>query len=408
MRPSQEALFIGALINNHDASLGATYGVEPEMLVGYQPEYRWVLSYLATYGGTPTWDAFLHKFPEFPKTDATDAAFAADEVRYTFAQRSMRQAIRSAASHISEGDYEEAAMALASYTPLAQVKPAINALHDLSFLDAYSEKPDALEVPWPTLQRLTGGIREGDLWYLAARLGNGKSWNVTDLAATALMAGRSVNFFTLEMPKAQVLVRMHVCLGQQLGFDVDHIAMRDRVYDVIAYRKLVNKIRDEVPGQLFIYDPSDGRVSPATVAAKVGKTDLSIVDYVGLMASPLGKKAIDDWRVQAAISNELKEVALAKQTRIVALSQINREGDTISKYPPKAKNLSGSDALGQDADVIVTHKKYSHTSQIASLEKNRHGEADRYFYTRFLPNEGRFHEISRDTADDLRDREQDD
>lgn len=408
MRPSSEALLIGALVNNCDPSLAATYGVEPEMFTGYQAEYRWVLSYQATYGDSPTWDALLHKFPDFPRTDATDTAFAAGEVRYAANNRALRAALRSAAGHVAEGDYEEAAMAVSSWTPLSQVKPAVNALHDLSFLDSYHEKPEVIEWPWKTLQSLTGGFRKGDLGILSARTGQGKTWSAVEVVAHTLVAGGNVNCFSLEMPRLQMLTRIHVALGQRLGFDVDHIAMRDRVYDPIAYRKLVNKIRDEVTGQLFLYDPADGLVSVSTVKAKADEADLNVVDHVGLMRSSIGDRAVADWRITASISNELKEVALAKETRILALVQINREGDSISKYPPKVKNLTGSDALGQDSDVIVTHKKFSPTSMIYSLEKNRHGVDGRYFYTRYLPNEGRFHEISRETADDLRDREDDD
>ena len=405
MRPSCEALLISSLITTHDALAGVTFGLTPEMFVGYQTEYRWVLSYQQTYGTCPSREALLTKFPEFPYTEHRDAAFAADEVRYTHNQRELRRTVRSAAQSIAEGDYEEAALALGGYSPFTAVKPMVNALHDLSFLTSYEDKPDSLQMPWKTLQETTGGMRCGDLWYDAARLGNGKSWKAIEIAAAALEQGRRVSLYSLEMPKAQLLVRLHVCLGRRLGIPVDHKSMRDKIYDLIAYRKLVNRIRDEVSGEIFLFDSSDGKISPATVAARAGDVDLSIIDYVGLMSSPLGKRAIDDWRVIASISNELKEVATAKSTRIFALSQVNRDGDTISRYPPKVKNLAQSDALGQDGDVVITHKKFSKTSQVCSIEKNRHGASEVLYFTRFLPNEGSFHEISRDTAEDLRDRE---
>jgi Replicative DNA helicase len=408
LRPSSEALLIGALVNNDDASLGTTHGVDPEMLVGYQAEYRWVLNFQTTYGNAPSWDALLHKFPTFPKTDNVDAAFAADEVRYSASQRAMRAAVRSAASHISEGDYEQAAMALASYTPLASVKPAVNALLDTSFLDVWDEKPETIAWPWISMNHLTGGIRRGDLVYVAARFTMGKSWNAASIIAQALLDGNPVNLFTLEMSKAQVLTRLHVVLGNLLGFSTDHIAMRDKTYDAIAYRRLVNKIRDEVPGRLFIYDSGDGRCTPAMISARADDASLTVIDHVGLMSTAMGKRSIEDWRTAAEISNVLKEVTVAKDTRIIALAQINRAGDSISKYPPKAKDIAQSDAIGQDADVVITHKQFSRTSQILSLEKNRSGPDQRYMYTRFLPNEGRFHEISKETAEDLRDKESDD
>lgn len=406
MRPSSEALLISALVNSEQTQLAKGYGVEPEMLVGYQAEYRWVLSYENTYGTAPSKETLLHRFPDFPWADSVDVAFAAAEVIENNNHRDLRRAVRTAASHIAEGDFEEAALALSSFVPTPPRRPATNMLHELAFLDAYAnEKPDGLALPWKTLQNLTGGIRPGDLWYWAARLGMGKSWLSTEIATQALLDGRRVMVWSLEMPKEQWLTRVHVALGKRLGVPVDHVAMRDRHYDLIAYRKLVNRIRDEVPGFLDIADATSGVVSPALLAARASDYELHIVDYAGLMHTPMGKRAVDDWRLMAAISNELKYVAAGHKTRILALAQINREGDSLSKYPPKVKNLAQSDALGQDGDVVVTHKRYAKSAQILSLEKNRHGSDGHYLWTRYLPNEGTFHEISQDVADDLRDRE---
>lgn len=375
------------------------------MFVGYQPEYRWVLSYGKTYGCAPSKDALLTKFPDFPLTEHRDAAFAADEVRYNHNQRMLRTAIRTASQHISEGDYDEAAMAIATYAPIAPARTLTNTLHDLSFLDAYHERVSVMEVPWPSLHRRTGGMRLGDLWYVAARTNQGKSWMLAKIIAHAVKDGLRVRFYSLEMSEEQVRVRMHVVLGKMLGFQVNHIKMRDRDFDHIEYRKLVNRIRDEIPGELLVHDSSKGRVSPATVMAHAEGTDLNVVDYVGLMHSPMGARSVEDWRTLAAISNELKEVAVAGDTRVLAASQVNREGDTPGKYPPKLRNLAGSDSLGQDGDVVITMKQFSRSVWIFSVEKNRHGEKDLYTYTRFLPNTGEFEEISKDRAEAIRDEE---
>jgi hypothetical protein len=404
VRQTAEALLISALINSHDAGLGQQHGIEPEMFVGFQTEYRWVLSYAATYGRCPAQDALLSKFPEFPFSDTTDAAFAADEVRQIADQRNLRSAVREATIYIQEGEYSEAAIALANYTPLAGVKPPSNALWDLSFLTRYAERPDTITLPWKTLQHVTGGMGKGYLWFHAARLGKGKSWGALEVTATALLEGRRVNYWSLEMPHEQVLTRLHVLLGAKLGLPVDHRAMRTRTFDMVAYRKLVNKIRDEVPGELFLFDPSDGACTPATVAARAGDVDLNVIDYIDLMTSTSGKSMMEDWRILAMLSGELKKITIAKDTRMMVLVQVNREGET-AKYPPKASNLAGSDAMGRDGDLLTTMTQYSKTSQVNSIEKHRHGDSGARYFNRFLPNDGQLHEISREVADDLRDRE---
>ena len=401
-RPSSEALLIAALINSQDVDAANDYGVTPEMFVGYQPEFRWIQSYFHTYKAQPSWDALKQKFPDFPATEHFDVGFAADEVRRSHTKRTLVKAIKASAAYVAEGDIDDAIMAISNFTPLAPIVPLRNSMLDLSFFDDYDTKIDALGVPWGTLNSVTGGMREGDLWYTAARLGQGKSWSLGCFARDAMMAGRTVHFYSLEMPERQVQTRMHVLLGAELGFSVHHIDMRDRNLDQRRYRKIMEAIAEQVPGQIYIQDLTKGRVSPSNIAARSKDADLVIIDYVGLMASPMGQRSIEDWRVAASISNMLKEVAVASETRILAASQINREGAGQGWRPPRASQLAQSDSLGQDADVVLTQKQYGKKAMVYSVEKNRHGASGSLFFTHFNPNVGHFEEITRDEADDIR------
>src|SRR5690606_5898276 len=112
---------------------------------------------------------------------------------------------------------------------------------------------------------------------------------------------------------------------------------------------------------------------------------------------------VDDWRMAAEISNELKSVAKAKKTRVLAAAQINRAGDPDGKpIPPKMRDLAGTDAYVQDADILVTMCRIRSGHAAAySLEANRSGESESRFYTKFLANQGDFSEVSRAEAEDL-------
>jgi replicative DNA helicase len=109
----------------------------------------------------------------------------------------------------------------------------------------------------------------------------------------------------------------------------------------------------------------------------------------------------------ASISNMLKESALSVGTPIVAAAQINRDGDSAGWRPPKVKNLSQSDALGQDGDVVLTHKQYGKTAMVYSVEKNRNGEQGSLFFTAFEPDTGNMREINKATAENLKDESED-
>jgi replicative DNA helicase len=393
---SGEALLISTMLNTGVDP--AIYGISDGMLAAYQTQYRWLVSYPGQYGTLPTSSVFRHAFPDFVLDgDAEDIIYAAEVVRGEHRRREAIKLLTTVSEHINTGDVEEAIQLIQSAKFTTSTRAQVsNALEDDDFFVEYSEKPDAMTVPWKTLQKETGGIRKGDLWYIAARQGNGKSWTLGDMARHALIEGREVKFYSLEMPKHQVMVRMHVLLGASLDFNVNHIAMRDRVYDPVAYKRLVKKIKSEVMGKFYVQDSSFGKISPQVIAQDTDM-DVVFVDYVGLMTSPTGSAAVEDWRHMAAISNALKLTANSNQVRVVAAAQINREGDTLGLHTPRLKNLSQSDALGQDGDVVVTAKQ-SGQAMAYSLEKNRHGEGGKKFYTKFLPNIGKFPEITQEEA----------
>jgi replicative DNA helicase len=396
---SGEALLISTMLNT--GLDPAAYGITEEMLTSHAPHFRWLRAYPTQYAQAPSVSAFQTAFPQFNvDTSTSDLLFACDMVRREHRKRQMVRLLTSATEAVADGDVDDAIRQVQSASFVMGHNRPVNILDDETFLDDYAEKPDSMSFPWKTLQRETGGIRKGDLTYIAARMGNGKSWLLADIARHSLLEGRDVKIYSLEMPKAQVTVRMHVLLGQSLGMDVDHIAMRDRVFDVSAYRHLLQAIKANVAGKLYIHDLSDGRVSPYTLTQD-GEIDLICVDYIGLMDSPVaGGKAIDDWRTLGAISHGLKEIAVSKDGRVLAASQINREGVTVGLTTPKVKNLSQSDVLGQDGDLIITHKQAG-TVMAASIEKNRSGATGEKFYLRFLPNKGEFPEIGRDKAEQI-------
>jgi replicative DNA helicase len=399
---SGEALLISTMINT--GLDPAAYGITEEMLTSHQTHFRWLRDYPTQYGHNPSLSAFLHAFPQFSVDESTqDIKFACEMVRREHRKRQAVKVLTQASEALRDGEVDEAIQTLQQADFVVGYNKPVNVLETDDFFDVYHEKPEAMELPWPTLQRVTGGLRKGDLMYIAARMGNGKSWLLADIAAKALMDGRKVKFYSLEMPTHQVTVRMHVKLGRMLGQDVNHIAMRDRVFDVAAYKRLVRLVRDNVPGELYIHDMAMGRVNPYTISQDEDM-DLVCVDYAGLMDDFSGNRAITDWRAMAVVSNGLKEVAQSKSIRIAAAAQINRDGITNGLKCPRIDQLSQSDMLGMDGDVVVTHKQVG-TVMGVSVEKNRHGDTGDKFFLRFQPNIGDFPEISKDDAEDIYDTE---
>jgi replicative DNA helicase len=404
-RNSSEAYLISALIAAKDPLAAERLGITPEMFAGYAAEYRFLLAYSQTYRECPSPEVMVQRFPSFVYVPNEDVRFSADDVREEYNRRELAKIVRSTAEQLRQGDLDTALLEWGSYAPARSITTLRDNLADETFLTQLMISQDTIAPPWPSLERMTGGFGPGQFWTLAARLGIGKSWCGANFAVQAALAGRRVIIWSREMPEAQYITRIHSLLAPHLGVEAPFSELKARTYPRSAYKDLLGLIRDNVPGSIFILDSSHGVATPATVAAYAEEADLHIVDHIGLFRASSGSRAIADWRVQAEISNEFKEIAVSKKTRVLALAQINREGDTGGWKPPRTKNLSQSDAIGQDSDVVVTMKKYSDTVMTYLTDKNRDGPSDRVFWSRFDVENGDHREITRDQADKIKDSE---
>ena len=207
------------------------------------------------------------------------------------------------------------------------------------------------------------------------------------MAQHAVFAGNRVRIFSLEMSEEEVRARFHVFMAKTMGVrGIDLNGLRDRTTDRRLYKEFIGDLEkrmDASGGALTIVTPADGPVSPGAVATGAEEYHLNIIDYVGLMRADGGGAAVDDWRLAAKISNSLKEIALSSGTAILGAAQINREGET-GFSPPKVKNLAGTDALGQDGDVVVTMRSKEYDVATAFSLENGHGPSGIPFYTVFL------------------------
>lgn len=410
-RPTNETLLISAILNTGDVHLATHMGVRAEHFGdGHRPKYQWIQNCYKQFGSCPSVASFMSTFPTFPHDqDQTEALLVSHLIKRDKAKVDLLARARSSLEALERDEVEDAYRLFDDLRmDVATVKPD-NALVDHTFMDNYSDHPEPrIKVPWATLEGRTSGLGGGELWYFAARQGQGKSSFLLDMAAEAACEGKKVIVYSLEMTKRQTQVRLHAALGRRLGIrHIDANAMLRRTWASAQYKDLLQQIEARVPGQVFVHEVSMGMVTPAVVDQHANDFDLSVIDYVGLMRNDERIPAIKDYRIIAEISNGLKAVALGKHHSIIAASQINRDGVSNSWRPPALHTLAQSDHLGNDGDVVITMKRYGLGASVCSVEKNRHGGTGTPFFTKYDANRGDFAEITRDEADEIRASEQD-
>jgi replicative DNA helicase len=97
---------------------------------------------------------------------------------------------------------------------------------------------------------------------------------------------------------------------------------------------------------------------------------------------------------------------MSYQVPIVTAAQLNRAG-AGKRDIPGVENLAYGDSIGQDADAVIMLQQYSRSVHRVNLAKYRHGRDGITFWTKFLPNDGEFSEITYDQAQDMKDKDDD-
>ena len=396
---SPEALLISALLESGQFTPEIHHVVDDD-IEAWRKLWDFCVEYQQRAGCAPPPALVKARFSEFDPVANVSLAWAASKAREAAAARNLRTRSKAMLSALAEDDLEGAFGAMENLQrPRGHRKDPAN-IFDHSVLEETFEV-SRIEVPYRTLSiALKGGFGPGELIYLAARLGQGKSWELAGYAAKAAKCGVSVGYASLEMPCASVTLRILMrMLDARKDKELNALLCSGDAHKV---KEATDVIAERTPGRIEVVDPSHGRINTTTAIHEMAREyDQVIIDHVGLLMTADGRRAIDDWRAMALISNTLREITLATGTPILAAAQVNREGErTGGHHPPKVSQLSQSDALGQDADVVITMNRLSERVMVHSAAKVREGPNLKW-YTRFDPAKNLFHEITKDQAMDL-------
>lgn len=394
---SPEALLISAFLETGTFE-PAPLHVQDEDIEAWSKLWKFGREYQQATGVAPPMSLVKQRFPDFEVIPDVNPSWAAQQVLSASHLRQLRHRMKAGLAAVRDDDLEGAYAALEGLQrPRMNRRPPTSVLDHSSVQEQFDVR--RIEVPYQSLMRVTGGgIADGELWYLAARLGQGKTTHLLDYAAQAAKCGVRVCIHSLEMPYRQVAFRTALRLAQRDKILVDKL----RKGDELEKKEALDEIASTLPGSIDVLDPSHGAINTVgSVKESCHEYDLVFVDHVGLLRDSTGKRAVEDWRVMATISNVLRETTLETNTTIFGAAQVNRGGEKHGKNPPKASDLAQSDALGQDADVLVTMMEVSERVRVHSAEKVRNGPSIKW-WTKFDYERNDFSEISKELAEVLK------
>lgn len=418
MATSPERLLLSSVLNNGDLKTAIAHGVTSEMFHTYNEEWTWLENYQRRFRKTPSRATFVGKFSDFKVAQADDTAYLVEEVKRAHVSSVLIENMQEIAELVADGDVDGAARAMQA--SIVQVSAGVGHAGDsdifTDFADVLSEVETRYEkaktsgsagVPFGfrTLDELTGGANPGEVIIVAARLGQGKSWLMQYMAAHATAQGYGDLFYALEQTRAQVATRIHALLSSSVGEQVfdSNALMRGKDFDIREYRKFLKLMKEKIPGKLNVSDVSRGRVSPLTIASGIERhqPDVVHIDYLTLL-----QKTGPDWQGVAQLSGDIKTLASSYGIPIFAAAQLNREHG-LGREPAGPEALAQSDAIGQDADLVLTFRQLSKHMIAGRVAKNRNGEGDARFWIEFRPGEGLIQEVSYQRGQDIIDQDRD-
>jgi replicative DNA helicase len=214
---------------------------------------------------------------------------------------------------------------------------------------------------FPSLDELTLGLVPGELWYVAARPGMGKTALALGICANVASSGGHAACFSMEMKRPELAERL---ISSDSGVPLKALQKRELSGDQWSR---VTSTLDRLSHLPMVLDDAS-TLTPSRLRSRVrrhastlraqhptGRLALVVVDYVQLMAwdKPNGNRNDELERISRALKVLAGEFGLT----VLALAQLNRGVKDRSDKRPGLLDLRGSGALEQDADkVLFVHR----------------------------------------------------
>ena len=230
--------------------------------------------------------------------------------------------------------------------------------HIRSLLEAKG-KISGLKTGFRDFDKMTAGLKKGELIVVAARPGLGKTTFALNLASNiATEADESILLYSLEMSQIEIMMRL-VCSRVQIPHD--HLkrgqvnASRKNDLDIAIDEICRSQIYIDDTGDLSIWEcMARTRKFKLDMEQQGKKLSLVIVDYLQLMSDP-GARKLGRQHEVATISRCLKQLARIVEVPLIAVSQMNRlvEQRRGRDKRPQLSDLRESGAIEQDADIVM-------------------------------------------------------
>jgi replicative DNA helicase len=210
---------------------------------------------------------------------------------------------------------------------------------------------------------IIGGLQKQKMVVAIGRPGIGKSWLDLLLVASAVLAGKKVMLYPLEMTMEETAHRLYTLFTSKMFGAQRALKNHDLTMGRVTVRKMrgfLNVLEDRFAGQLYVADVgslSDPYTNERIEAeVEMHHPDMFWVDYITLLKPPAGTRGdASDWGMVRQLSNGVKNTAMRRNCVGGCSAQVNREALKNEKiFLPRIENIAYGDSIGQDADLVFS------------------------------------------------------
>ncbi len=226
------------------------------------------------------------------------------------------------------------------------------AVDKIETLFAQDQPITGLSTGFADLDKMTSGLQPADLVIVAGRPSMGKTTFAMNVAENvALLSGKPVAVFSMEMPGESLAMRMMSSLGR-----INQTRVRTGKLEDDEWPRLTSAVSMLAETKFYIDDtpalsPLEVRARARRLMREHGELGMIMLDYLQLMQVPgLGDNRTNEI---STISRSLKALAKELNVPVIALSQLNRSLEQRTNKRPIMSDLRESGAIEQDADLVV-------------------------------------------------------
>jgi replicative DNA helicase len=299
---------------------------------------KFVMDYFPKYREIPTMEVFaveIQKIQDvvlqasikeqvksaYKQVAAKDIVYVKEQFLEFCKNQKLKNAIWDAQEFLKQGEYDKIWNVI---NEASRAGIERNLGHDY-FTDIDQRMSDSaretIKTNWDIIDtHLDGGLGKGELGFVVAPAGSGKSWFLARLGVEAMKQGKNVMHFTMELNEKYVGLRYDACFSG--------VAFQDVRKNI----PLIKKSIETVPGKLFIkYFPLK-TASAATLKMHIDRLqlilgihiDIVIVDYADILRPFVQDKNANSYSEGGNVYEELRQVLGELQVPGWTASQSNR------------------------------------------------------------------------------------